>query len=275
VAPGHAVRCRGLPAHAQSGSGLEVYGQELNEETYAICRSDMMLKGQEASNIAVGNSLSEDGHSGRTFDYCSPTHPSVSSEEDRRRGACEHEKLGFRGRFGAGLPRINDGSFLFLQHMISKMKPVERAEVASPSYSTARHCSPERLVWRVRDPRWIIENDWLDAVSRCPTSSSTTRASRPTSDCLEPEDTCTSWQGAADRCSRVVRQDAQVACEKRKQISDEQIAEITRLYDDFAEGARVKILPNERSLHAHHVERPSSRPGGCPRALASVEKSRA
>ena len=106
---------------------LEVFGQELNDETYAICRSDMMLKGQDASHIVYGNSFSEDGHQGQTFDYLLANPPFgvewKKVEDDVR---TEHEKLGFAGRFGAGLPRINDGSFLFLQHMISKMKPVER-----------------------------------------------------------------------------------------------------------------------------------------------------
>jgi type I restriction enzyme M protein len=107
---------------------LEVYGQELNAETYAICRSDMMLKGQDASHIAYGNSFSEDGHQNATFDYLLANPPfGVEWKKVADVVKDEAETKGFAGRFGAGLPRINDGSFLFLQHMISKMKPVEQS----------------------------------------------------------------------------------------------------------------------------------------------------
>ncbi len=105
---------------------LEVFGQELNAETYAVCRSDMMLKGQDASHIAFGNSFSEDHHEGARFDYLLANPPfgvEWKKVEDEVRD--EARTRGFDGRFGAGLPRINDGSFLFLQHMISKMKRPE------------------------------------------------------------------------------------------------------------------------------------------------------
>jgi type I restriction enzyme M protein len=105
---------------------LEVFGQELNDETFAVCRSDMMLKDEDASHIVCGNSFSEDGHQGRTFDYMLANPPlgvEWKKVEEVVRG--EHRTQGFSGRFGAGLPRINDGSFLFLQHMLSKMKPVQ------------------------------------------------------------------------------------------------------------------------------------------------------
>ena len=152
------------------GARLEVFGQELNDETYAICRSDMMVKGQDASHIVVGNCFSEDGHAGRTFDYLLANPPfgvEWKKVEDVIR--TEHEKLGFHGRFGAGLPRINDGSFLFLQHMISKMKPVAEggSRVAivfngSPLFTGAAGSGESEI------RRWIIENDWLEAVVALP-----------------------------------------------------------------------------------------------------------
>jgi type I restriction enzyme M protein len=87
---------------------LEVYGQELNEETYGICRSDMMLKGQDASHITVGNSFSDDGHAGSAFDYCIANPPfGVEWKKVESEIRKEYEQLGFKGRFGAGLPRIN------------------------------------------------------------------------------------------------------------------------------------------------------------------------
>ncbi len=103
---------------------LELFGQELNGETYAICRSDMMLKGHDATNIAFGNSFSQDAHAGRTFDYML-ANPPFGVEWKKVQAVVEAEAArGHAGRFGAGTPRINDGSLLFLQHMISKMKPV-------------------------------------------------------------------------------------------------------------------------------------------------------
>src|SRR6476620_7123353 len=97
---------------------LEVFGQELNAETYAVCRSDMMLKGQDASHIHYGNSFDNDGEKNRTFDYMLANPPfGVEWKKVKEPIQSEHEELGFGGRFGAGLPAINDGSFLFLQHM--------------------------------------------------------------------------------------------------------------------------------------------------------------
>src|SRR3984893_9101057 len=149
---------------------LEVFGQELNPETYAICRSDMMLKGQDASHIAYGNSVSEDHHEGERFDYLL-ANPPFGVEWKKVEDAVRKEAAtkGFNGRFGAGLPRINDGSFLFLQHMISKMKPPEdggsRLAIVfngSPLFTGAAGSGESEI------RRWIIENDWLEAVVALP-----------------------------------------------------------------------------------------------------------
>ena len=248
-----------LREHNPSAS-LEVFGQELNDETYAICRSDMMLKGDDPSRILSGNSFSEDGHKGATFDYMLANPPfgvEWKKVEDVIRG--EHKTLGFSGRFGAGLPRINDGSFLFLQHMISKMKPAEEGGSrlaivfnGSPLFSGAAGSGESEI------RRWIIENDWLEAVVALPdqlfynTGISTyfwllTNRKRP------------------ERRSKVQLLDARdfwvkmrkSLGNKRKEISHEQIEEITRLYADFAEGERVKVFPNEAFGYQRvTVERP-------------------
>ena len=149
----------------------EVYGQEVNAETYAVCRSDMMLKDpKHAAHIVHGNSFSQDGHVGRQFDYLL-ANPPFGVEWKKVRDAVddEHKRLGFAGRFGAGLPRINDGSFLFLQHMISKMKPAEEggSRVAivfngSPLFTGAAGSGESEI------RRWIIENDWLETVVALP-----------------------------------------------------------------------------------------------------------
>ncbi len=241
---------------------LEVFGQELNDETYAVCRSDMMLKGEgkDAARIVSGNSFSEDGHKGRTFDYMLANPPfGVEWKNVEKVVRDEHAALGFRGRFGAGLPAINDGSFLFLQHMISKMKPPaeggSRLAIVfngSPLFTGAAGSGPSEI------RRWIIERDWLEAVVALPdqlfynTGISTyfwvvtNRKSPKREGKVQFVDARASWVKMRKSLG-----------DKRKQISDEQIAEITRLYSDFTESERVKIFPNESFGYQRiTVERP-------------------
>jgi type I restriction enzyme M protein len=246
--------------HLNPDARLEVFGQELNEETYAICRSDMMLKGQDASHIAVGNSFSEDGHAGRTFDYCLANPPfGVEWKKVEKEITKEHEEQGFRGRFGAGLPRIDDGSFLFLQHMIAKMKPVDQggSRIAivfngSPLFSGAAGSGESEI------RRWIIENDWLEAVVALPDNLF---YNTPISTYF--------WivtnRKSEERRGKVQLVDARdyfvkmrkSLGDKRKEISDKQITAITRLYADFTEGDHVKIFPNEAFGYMRiTVERP-------------------
>jgi type I restriction enzyme M protein len=227
---------------------LEVFGQELNAETYAVCRSDMMLKGQDASHIAYGNSFSEDHHEGECFDYLLANPPfgvEWKKVEDEVRK--EASTKGFNGRFGAGLPRINDGSFLFLQHMISKMKRPEdggsRVAIVfngSPLFTGAAGSGESEI------RRWIIENDWLEAVVALPDQLFYNTG-------ISTYFWVVTNRKAPERCGKVQLVDARdyfvkirkSLGEKRKEISGAQIEEITRLYGDFAEGDKVKIFPNE------------------------------
>ncbi|GGP73474.1 type I restriction-modification system subunit M [Streptomyces sindenensis] len=152
---------------------VEVYGQELNPESWAICRSDLMIKGQDPENIAFGNSFSDDGHARERFDYLLANPPfGVEWKKVKEDVEYEHTNLGDSGRFGAGLPRINDGSLLFLQHMISKMKPVDAkggggSRIAivfngSPLFTGAAGSGESEI------RRWILENDWLEAIVALP-----------------------------------------------------------------------------------------------------------
>ncbi|MGY5059130.1 type I restriction-modification system subunit M [Streptomyces sp. 900105755] len=152
---------------------VEVYGQELNPESWAICRSDLMIKGQDPENIRFGNSFSDDGHARRKFDYILANPPfGVEWKKVKEEVEYEHKSLGDAGRFGAGLPRINDGSLLFLQHMISKMKPVDvnggggsRIAIVfngSPLFTGAAESGESNI------RRWILENDWLEAIVALP-----------------------------------------------------------------------------------------------------------
>jgi type I restriction enzyme M protein len=227
---------------------LEVFGEELNAETYAVCRSDMMLKGQDASHIVYGNSFTQDGFEDERFDYSLANPPfGVEWKKVENEIRAEYEDLGLRGRFGAGLPRINDGSFLFLQHMITKMKPPEdggsRLAIVfngSPLFTGGAGSGESEI------RRWIIENDWLEAVIALPDQLFyntgintyfwivTNRKSPERRGKVQLVDARESWVKMRKSLG-----------EKRKEISTEQIEEITRLYGAFAEDERVKILPNE------------------------------
>ncbi len=227
---------------------LEVFGQELNAETYAVCRSDMMLKGQDASHIAYGNSFSEDHHEGGHFDYLLANPPfGVEWKKVEAEVRKEAESKGFNGRFGAGLPRINDGSFLFLQHMISKMKRPEdggsRVAIVfngSPLFTGAAGSGESEI------RRWIIENDWLEAVVALPEQLFYNTG-------ISTYFWVVTNRKSPEREGKVQLVDAREYFvkmrkslgEKRKEISAAQIDEITRLYGDFEEGEKVKIFPNE------------------------------
>jgi type I restriction enzyme M protein len=239
---------------------LEVFGQELNDESFAICRSDMMLKGQSSTNIVPGNSFSADGFVGRTFDYLLANPPfGVEWKNVEVAVKAEAKSLGFAGRFGAGLPRINDGSLLFLQHMISKMRPPEQGGSrlaivfnGSPLFTGAAGSGESEI------RRWIVENDWLDAIVALPDQlfyntgiftyiwlvTNRKRAERR------------GLVQLIDTRQLFVRMRKSLG-DKRKEISAEQIDEITSLYGDFLESDRVRILPNESfGFQRITVERP-------------------
>ncbi len=153
---------------------LVVFGQELNDESFAICKSDMLIKAQNPANIARGNSFSEDGHIGRTFDYLLSNPPfGVEWKKVQKEIEDEHENQGFAGRFGPGLPRINDGSLLFLLHMISKFKPVDpRTGEGGSRIAIVLNGSPlftgDAGSGESEIRKWIIENDWLEAIVAMP-----------------------------------------------------------------------------------------------------------
>lgn len=146
---------------------LEVFGQEINPESYAICKSDMLIKGQNPANIKFGNTFIIDGLDDEKFDYMLSNPPfGVDWKKAQKTIKEEKENKGFAGRFGAGLPRINDGSLLFLLHMISKMK-ADGSRIGivfngSPLF-TGQAGSGESEI-----RKWIIENDLLEAIVALP-----------------------------------------------------------------------------------------------------------
>ena len=171
---------------------LEVFGQELNPETWAVCRSDLMIKGQDPSHIVLGNSFTDDGFTHERFDYLLANPPfGVDWKKYQAPVKDEHDNLGFDGRFGPGLPRVSDGSLLFLMHMISKMKPVAD-DPATPDIIeggtrlaivfSGHPCSPARREeGSRRSAAGSSRTTGSKASSPSRTSCSTTPASPPTS----------------------------------------------------------------------------------------------
>lgn len=146
------------------------FGQELNPETFATCKSDMILKGNTNSKISLGNSFNEDGFKGQHFDYLLSNPPfGVEWKKVEKYIKDEAEREGFSGRFGAGTPRITDGSLLFLQHMISKMNPPDKGGSrigivfnGSPLFSGDAGSGESEI------RKWIIENDMLETIVALP-----------------------------------------------------------------------------------------------------------
>ena len=149
---------------------VELFGQELNGESFGICKSDMLVTGHDPENIAFGNTLTQDAHKGRRFHYMLSNPPyGVDWKKYADPIKDEHERLGKAGRFGAGLPRISDGQLLFLQHMISKMRDDEAGSRigivmnGSPLFTGGAGSGESEI------RRWMLEHDWVEAIVALPT----------------------------------------------------------------------------------------------------------
>jgi type I restriction enzyme M protein len=151
---------------------LRLYGQEINDQSYAICKSDMIAKGQDASNVQLGDTLAEDKFAGTTFDYCLSNPPyGVDWKASEKAVKDEVARAGERSRFPGGLPSISDGQMLFLQHLATKMRPVHdgggRAGIVlngSPLFTGAAESGPSQI------RRWLLEHDLVDAIVALPTN---------------------------------------------------------------------------------------------------------
>ncbi|MCQ9104554.1 type I restriction-modification system subunit M [Vibrio alginolyticus] len=152
-------------------ASLSAFGQELNPESYAICKADMLIKGQKVDNIKLGNTLSNDQLRNDKFDYMLSNPPfGVDWKKIQKQINDEHTQKGFEGRFGAGLPRVSDGSLLFLLHLISKMRPVSEGGSrigiilnGSPLFTGGAGSGESEI------RRYILENDLLEAIVALPT----------------------------------------------------------------------------------------------------------
>ena len=225
-----------------------LFGQEVNPESWAVCQSEMLLRSQRGQ-IYFGNSFSDDGYPHRKFDYML-ANPPFGVEWKKVRDEVESEaELGYAGRFGAGTPRINDGSFLFLQHMISKMEPVEgkggRLAIVfngSPLFTGAAGSGESEI------RRWILENDWLEGIVALPDQLFYNTG-------ISTYFWVLSNRKPASLRGKVILLDARDQWEKmrkslgdkRKQISEDQIDHITKLY---VNAVSVAADPN----HSGHVK---------------------
>lgn len=228
---------------------LTVFGQELNAESYAICKADMLIKGQDVANISFGNTLSDDGFIHTKFDYMLSNPPfGVEWKKVEKEVRKEHESQGYNGRFGPGLPRVSDGSMLFLLHLISKMRPAAEGGSrfgivlnGSPLFTGGAGSGESEI------RRYVLENDLLEAIVGLPTDMFyntgiatyvwiiSNRKPEHRKGKVQLIDAGSFWQKMRKSLGS-----------KRKELSDTHIEEITRLFGEFREAS---------------VARPASRPG--------------
>ena len=222
---------------------LTMFGQELNPESYAICKADMLIKGQNVANIVFGNTFSEDGHPHKKFDYMLSNPPfGVEWKKVEKEVRKEYEQQGFNGRFGAGLPRVSDGSLLFLMHLISKMRPANDGGSrfgivlnGSPLFTGGAGSGESEI------RRYVLENDLVEAIIGLPTDmfyntgistyvwilSNRKLAHRKGT--VQLIDASGFWQKMRKSLGS-----------KRKELSDDHITEITRLFGQFIETSEGK-----------------------------------
>jgi len=244
---------------------LVMHGQELNPESYAICKADMLIKGQDIANIIFGNTLSDDGLPGKQFDYMLSNPPfGVEWKKIEKEVRKEAEQMGFNGRFGPGLPRVSDGSLLFLLHLVSKMRPAKDGGSrfgivlnGSPLFTGGAGSGESEI------RRHMLENDLVEAIIGLPTDMfyNTGISTYVWIVCNHKEpkrkgkvqliDASGFWQKMRKSLGS-----------KRKELGPEHIEDITKMFGDFKDvnrdGAPIsRIFKNEDfGYRTITVERP-------------------
>lgn len=235
---------------------IRLFGQEVNPETYAVCKSDMLIKGddRDADNIKPESSFSKDGHPRSTFDYML-TNPPYGKDWKKERDLIEAEANKTGGRFSAGLPRISDGQLLFLQHMLSKMRPVAEggSRIAivmngSPLFNGDAGSGESEI------RRWILEHDWLETIVALPGELFYNTAIHTYVWVLtnrKPEhrrgkvflvNGAATQKEGKDAVEVFAQNMRRNLGDKRNELSEEHIKELARLADAFAEGPYCKIF---------------------------------
>jgi len=235
-----------------------MYGQELNPESYAICKADMLIKGQDVANIVFGNTLSDDGQPGEHFDYMLSNPPfGVEWKKVEKAVRKEHDSQGYNGRFGPGLPRVSDGSMLFLLHLISKMRAIKDGGSrfgivlnGSPLFTGGAGGGESEI------RRYVLENDLLEAIVGLPTDmfyntgistyvwivSNRKPAARKGK--VQLIDASSFWQKMRKSLGS-----------KRKELSEQHIADITRLFGEGVEARQAIVLDADGKEQARHILR--------------------
>ena len=231
-----------------NSASVSLFGQELNPESYAICKADMLIKGQDVKNIILGNTLSDDGHPTQKFDYMLSNPPfGVEWKKVEKAIREEHEKHGFNGRFGPGLPRVSDGSLLFLLHLLSKMRPSNQGGSrfgivlnGSPLFTGGAGSGESEI------RRYVLENDLVEAIIALPTDMFyntgiatyvwilSNRKSAARKGKVQLIDASNFWQKMRKSLGS-----------KRKEMGDEHIGLVTKLYGEFTEAQLARVLDAE------------------------------
>ena len=231
---------------------LTMYGQELNDESYAICKADMLIKGQPVENIVVGNTLSEDGHGNAKFDYMLSNPPfGVEWKKVEKAVRQEHEQKGFDGRFGPGLPRVSDGSMLFLMHLLSKMRLAQDGGSrfgivlnGSPLFTGGAGSGESEI------RRYVLENDLVEAIVGLPSDMFyntgiatyvwilSNKKPDDRKGFVQLIDSSSFWQKMRKSLGS-----------KRKEMSDAHIATVTRLFGSFTEAELVTVFDATGQAH--------------------------
>jgi type I restriction enzyme M protein len=222
---------------------INLFGQELNPQTYSICKSDFLITDEEPDNIKLGSTLTKDQHYSRGFDYMITNPPfGVSWKSEEKQIINESKEIG--GRFSVGTPRVSDGSLLFLQHLISKMETQgSRIGVVfngSPLFSGDSGSGESEI------RKWIIENDWLECVVQIP-DSLFFNTGITTYVWILSNNKKTDRKGKVQLIdgSNLYKQMKKSLGSKRKEISDEHRETILKTYSEFKETEISKVFPNE------------------------------
>lgn len=244
---------------------LTLAGQEINPQSYAICKADMTVKGQPVDAIVFGDTLLNDGHPGATFNYCLSNPPfGVDWKKQQKHVTEEHAFRGFAGRFGPGLPRVSDGSMLFLMHLISKIRPGTAASPGgragivlngSPLFTGGAGSGESNI------RRWVLERDYLEAIIALPTDMFYNTG-------IATYLWILTTQKHPERAgkvqlvdgSKLFRKMRKGLGSKRNELAPENISEIVRLYGENEDAKLSKVFPREAFYYRTiTVERPLRR----------------
>ncbi len=243
---GMLTSCKNFITELNNTIEVVLYGQEVNEEIYAICKADMLIKGENSNNIkGPSSTLSDDQLPDDRFDYMISNPPYGRKWEQDKDAVVKESEKGFEGRFGAGLPRINDGQLLFLEHMLSKMKKDEKSRIAvitngSPLFTGDAGSGESNI------RKWIIENDYLEAIIGLPDQLFYNTGIRTYIWVLtnqKPEERKGKIQ-LVDASKKYIKMRKSLG-NKRHQLSDDDIENILDLYCKFDENDVIKVFYNE------------------------------